>query len=54
MIENYLSVIFLSETEIIIQTKNKKLYIIGSDLMLSYYSTKEIRGIGNIKEVRFS
>lgn len=53
MIEKYQSVLFLSDNQLIIQTKDKKIEIMGEDIYINYYSSSEIRGMGKIMCVRF-
>lgn len=53
MIEQYQSILFLSNSKMIIQLKKKQIEIIGKSLYLDYFSNVEIRGKGHIQEVRF-
>ena len=53
MIESYKSVLFLSSEMIIIQLKQKLLKICGINLCVEYYTSEEIRIIGDIHEIHF-
>ena len=53
MIESYKSVIFLSSEMIIIQLKHKILKICGLNLCVEYYTSEEMRIIGDINEINF-
>ena len=53
MIEDFKRVILLSHECIIIHIKKQIVEIKGSSLLIDYYSHTEIRGHGNIKQVRF-
>ena len=53
MVESYKSVLFLSSEMIIIQLKHKLLKLCGLNLCVEYYTSEEMRVIGDIYEIYF-